>query len=250
MMDLRGKHALVFGVASETSLAWGIAKRVQQLVRSAEVPVPYWERCDVANPEEVASFFAGVNEPVDIVVHSIAYTNPETFAQPVSQVSQQDFSTALVASAYSLIPLVRAALPKMTRGGSVLAMSYLGGQRVVANYKVMGIAKAALEATVRELAVEVGQKGVRVNAISAGPVKTLAASQISGFDDMLRVYEQVSPMRSCITQEDVANLAAFLGSDLARNITGQTIFVDAGYSALAMAELPVEGASTSRIRAA
>jgi len=269
MMNLRGKHALIFGVASETSLAWGIAKqlhragvkislgyqhrfksRVQQLVRGGEIPIPYWERCDVTRPEELESFFAGINEPVDIVVHSIAYTNPETFAQPVSQVSQADFSTALVASAYSLIPLVRAALPKMSRGGSVIAMSYLGGQRVVANYKVMGIAKAALEATVRELAVEVGEKGIRVNAISAGPVKTLAASQVAGFDDMLQVYEQVAPMRTAINQEDVGNLAAFLGSDMSRNITGQTIFVDAGYSTLAMAELPASGEAKSGIRAA
>jgi enoyl-[acyl-carrier protein] reductase I len=117
-------------------------------------------------------------------------------------------------------------------------MTYLGGQRVVANYKLMGIAKAALEASVRELASDVGPDGVRVNAISAGPIKTLAASQITGFEKMMQVYESVAPLRRSITQGDVANLAAFLASDLSSSITGQTLFVDAGYSTLAMAELP------------
>jgi enoyl-[acyl-carrier protein] reductase I len=118
-----------------------------------------------------------------------------------------------------------------------MTLSYLGGQRVVSNYKLMGIAKAALEATVRELAADVGPNGIRVNAISAGAIKTIAASQIAGFDEMMKVYEAVAPMRRTVTQDDVADLAAFLGSDLSKNITGQTIFVDAGYSILAMAEL-------------
>jgi len=268
MMNLNGKHAVIFGVASEASLAWGIARqlhlagarvslgyqqrfrsRIMQLVNSGEVPIESWERCDLTRPEEVSAFFEKIAGPIDIVVHSVAYANPETFAQPVSEVSQQDFAAALVASSWSLIPVARAALPKMTRGGSVLAMSYLGGQRVVSNYKLMGIAKAALEATVRELAVELGPSDVRVNAISAGPVRTLAASQIADFDQMMGVYEQVAPMRRSITQEDVGNFAAFLGSELARNITGQTMFVDAGYSALAMAELP-KAAQSGRVPSA
>lgn len=256
MLNLQGKHALIFGVASEESIAWAIAKkfhqagarislgyqqrfksRILQLVRSGEVPVAYYERCDVTNPEEMTQFFARVEAPVDVLVHSIAYANPETFAKPIHDISQEDFTTALVASSYSLIPLVRAAAPKMTQGGCVLAMSYLGGQRVVANYKLMGIAKAALEATVRELANDVGPQGIRVNAISAGPIKTLAASQIAGFSGMMEVYENVAPLRRSINQDDVGNLATFLGSDMARNITGQVMFVDAGYSILAMAEL-------------
>lgn len=257
MLDLHGKHALIFGVASETSIAWGIAKslhragarvslgyqqrfksRILQLVKSGEVPVSLYERCDVTNPDEMDAFFAKVESPVDVLVHSIAYANPETFSAPISAVGQDDFATALATSAYSLIPLVHRTLPKMTRGGSVIAMTYLGGRRVVANYKLMGIAKAALEASVRELACDVGPQGVRVNAISAGPIRTLAASQINGFDDMLQVYEAVAPMRRCVTQDDVGHLATFLASDLARNITGQTLFVDAGYSVLAMAQLP------------
>lgn len=257
MINLQGRHALVFGVASEQSIAWAIAKqlhaagarislgyqqrfksRILQLVKSNEIPVPFYERCDVTSPEETAAFFEKVEAPIDVLVHSIAYAHPDTFAKGISEVTGEEFATTLLASSYSLIPLVRAALPKMSRGGSVVTLTYLGGQRVVANYKLMGIAKAALEATVRELAADVGPKGVRVNAVSAGPIKTIAASQVAGFDDMMKVYEAVTPLRRSITQEDAANLALFLGSDLAKNITGQTIFVDAGYSILAMAELP------------
>ncbi len=256
MLNLQGKHALIFGVASEASIAWAIARklhdagasitlgyqqrfksRILQLVKSGEIPVAHYERCDVANPEELEAFFGGIQHPIDILVHSIAYADPTTFAKPVRDITAEEFTAALVPSAYSLIPLLRAALPKMSPEASVMTMTYLGGQRVCANYKLMGIAKAALEATVRELAADVGQRGIRVNAISAGPIKTLAASQIAGFDDMMRVYEAVAPMRRCVNQDDVGNLAAFLASDLARNITGQVMFVDAGYSILAMAEL-------------
>ena len=256
MIDLTGKHALVFGVASETSIAWSIAKklhaagarislgyqqrfksRILQLVKSGDIEVPFYDRCDVTEPEEMASFFQKAQAPIDILVHSIAYANPETFAIPIRAVGSEDFANALVTSSFSLLPLAQAALPKMQNGGSVIAMTYLGGQRVVANYKLMGIAKAALEATVRELAADIGPAGVRVNAISAGPIKTLAASQIAGFDQMLEVYEQVAPMRRLVNQDDVGNLATFLASDLARNITGQTIFVDSGYSILAMAAM-------------
>jgi enoyl-[acyl-carrier protein] reductase I len=261
MLNLQGKNALIFGVASETSIAWAIAKqlhaagarislgyqqrfksRILQLVKSGEVPVAFYERCDATVPEELNEFYgklgAAIDGPIDILVHSIAYASPESLAKRVSDVAQDEFQTALTASSYSLIPLVRAALPRMTRGGSVISLTYLGGQRVVANYRLMGIAKAALDATVRELAADVGPKGVRVNAISAGPIRTLASSQIPGFDDMLKVYEQVAPMRRLTTQEDVGHLAAFLASDGARCITGQVMYVDAGYSILAMAELP------------
>jgi enoyl-[acyl-carrier protein] reductase I len=256
MLNLQGKHALIFGVASEDSIAWAIAKkfhaagarislgyqqrfksRILQLVKGGEIPIAYYERCDVTNPEELSNFFSKVEGPVDVLVHSIAWANPETFGKPISEVTQEEFGQALGISAYSLIPLVHAAAPKMIHGGSVMTMTYLGGQRVVANYKLMGIAKAALEATTRELAADVGPKGIRVNAISAGPIKTLAASQIAGFNDMFTVYEQVAPMRRAISQDDVGNAALFLGSELSRNVTGQTLFVDAGYSILAMAEI-------------
>ena len=257
MINLKGKHALIFGVASSSSIAWAIAKklhvagasislgyqqrfksRILQLVKSQEIPIAHYDRCDVANPEEMNAYFNGIKNPIDILVHSIAYANPETFALPIHDVKQEDFASALITSSYSLIPLIRASLPRMNPESSVIAMSYLGAQKVVANYKLMGIAKAALEATVRELAADVGEKQVRVNAISAGPIKTLAASQITGFDDMLKVYEQVAPLKRSISADDVGDLATFLASSLSRNITGQTIYVDSGYSILAMAEIP------------
>ena len=257
MLDLRDKHALVFGVASEDSIAWAIAKklhtagatislgyqqrfkmRIMQLMKSGDIPVSQVDRCDVTDPAELEAFFGQITSPVDILVHSIAYTSPETFSKRISEISAEEFTAAMLPSCYSLIPLVRAAAPKMTRGGSVIAMTYLGGQRVVANYKLMGIAKAGLEATVRELAADVGPRGIRVNAISAGPIKTLAAAQIAGFADMLKVYESVAPMRRSVSQDDVGDLAAFLATDGAKNITGQVMFVDAGYAILAMAELP------------
>lgn len=256
MLDLQGKHALIFGVASEDSIAWAIAKRLHQagakislgyqqrfksrilqLLRSGEVPVHHAGRCDVTVPEELEAFFADIDAPIDVLVHSIAYASPETFAKRVRDVTQEEFATTLVTSAYSLLPLVRAAADKMPSDGSVIAMTYLGGQRVVANYKLMGIAKAALEASVRELASDVGPQGIRVNAISAGPIRTLAASHITGFDGMLKVYEQVAPLRRTVTQGDVGDLATFLASPMSRNVTGQVLFCDAGYSTLAMAEL-------------
>ena len=257
MINLSGKRAVIFGVASEESIAWAIAKklaaagaticlgyqqrfksRILQLVRSSEIEVEYYERCDVTSEEELATFFEGLPKPVDILVHSIAFANPETFSQRVHEVSKDHFAEALVASSYSLcLPLVRHCRPHFAPDASVMTLSYLGGQRVVSNYKLMGVAKAALEASVRELASDVGQDGVRVNAISAGPIRTLAASQIAGFNDMLHVYESVAPLRRSITQEDVADMALFLGSNLSRNVSGQTLFVDAGYSTLAMAEL-------------
>jgi enoyl-[acyl-carrier protein] reductase I len=257
MLNLSGRHAVVFGVASEESLAWGVARqlhkagarislgyqhrfksRVRQLLKSGDVPVAYSERCDLTCPDELDHFFKHLEGPVDMLVHSVAYANPEALARPFRDLEQGDFVSALTASAYSLVPVTQAALPSMTRGGSIIAMSYLGGHRVVANYKLMGVAKAALEAIVRELAADLGPSHIRVNAISAGPVRTLAASQVPRFDEMMKVYEQVAPMRRTISQEDVGNMAAFLGSDLARNVTGQTLFVDGGYSILAMAELP------------
>ena len=252
MFELDGKHAVVMGVASADSIAWAIARaldraggrvsigyqqrfrsRVMQLVQAGEVPVPYCQRCDITQPSEVEAFFAGLPGDVDVAVHSIAFARPETFSKPVSELSEAEFTEALVTSSYSLIPLARAAAARMPDGGSILAMTYLGGQRVVANYRLMGIAKAALEAVVRELACDLGPRGVRVNAISAGPVRTLAASQVAGFDGMLATYARTAPLRRAIAADDVGAQAAFLASDAARNITGQVIFVDAGTSVLA-----------------
>lgn len=256
MIDLTGKHALIFGVASEDSIAWAIAKklaaagatislayqqrfrsRIMQLQKSGDIDIAFCQRCDVTQAGELDTFFTELKRPVDILVHSVAYAPPETFQAKIRDVQQEHFAQALWTSAGSLLAVARAAAPHLAKDASIITMTYLGGQRVVANYKLMGIAKAALEAGVRELASDLGPEGIRVNAISSGPIRTLAASQIGNFSDMLDIYERVAPLRRCVTQDDVGDMATFLGSDLSRNITGQTLFVDAGYSTLAMASL-------------
>ncbi len=245
---LDGKVALVFGVASDTSIAWAIAQELAS--RGAKIVLAYqfryhsrvkdlapslpnllaFNRCDVLKDDEMQAFFAGLTTPVDIVVHSLAFAPQTAFAGPVVDTTQDDFATALAVSAHSLTKIMKHAAPHMPRGGSVVTLTYLGGQRVCSNYKVMGVAKAALEAYVRELAFELGPKAIRVNAVSAGPIKTLAASGIPDFDLILDYVKSVAPLRDNITQQDVARCAAFLASDDARMMTGQTLFVDAGYS--------------------
>ena len=248
MMSLEGKRALIFGVASESSLAWYIARalaeagaqvvlgyqfkfksRVMQLVKG----VPWVEGfypCDVTKEDEVKSFFADVPGKVDILVHAIAYADAATFRKPVMMCTEDEFAGALNISAFSLLRVVRYALPKLNDGASILTLSYLGAVRPVPSYQVMGIAKAALEAVTREIAVSVGPRGIRANAISAGPVKTLAASAIPGFDHILDHVAQSAPLRQNITQEDVAGAALWLASDASRRVTGQTLYVDSGYS--------------------
>ncbi len=245
---LKGKVALVMGVANEDSIAWGIAKelshqgaqiilgyqfryhsRIRQLAPTLPNLLSY-ERCDVMKDEEMKAFFAGITVPIDIVVHAIAFAPSTAFEVRVVQTSDEDFSTALLVSAHSLAKLTNEARKHMPNGGSVVALSYLGGVRVAARYKLMGVAKAALEAYVRELANDLGPQGIRVNAISAGPIRTLAASGIPDMEHLLEYNRTVSPMRDNVTQHDVGACAAFLASDGARMITGQTLYVDGGYS--------------------
>lgn len=255
MQNLKGKNALVFGVASDTSIAWAIAQ--EMAVEGANIILAYqfryhsrikdlapklpnllsYDRCDVAKAEEMQAFFSKINVPIHVVVHSIAFAPAATFNGPLVEVSDEDFATALTVSSYSLSKIMRYAAPHMPDGGSVITLTYLGGQRVCANYKVMGVAKAALEAYVRELAFELGPKRIRVNAISAGPIKTLAASGIKDFDYILDYHKSVAPLRDNITTTDVAQCAGFLASDKAKMITGQTIFVDAGYSIVGVPQL-------------
>ena len=250
MIDLKGKTALVFGVASDTSIAWSIAQsfasagarvvlgyqfkfrsRILQLVK--DVPwVASAKPCDLTKEDEVRAFFDELPMPIDALVHAVAYADPATFRKPIVMTTDAEFAEALNVSAFSLLRLLRFALPKMNDGGSVTTLSYLGAVRTVPSYKVMGIAKAALEAVVREAAAAVGPRGIRVNAISAGPVKTLAAGAIPGFDGILDHVEKSAPLRVNITQEDVAGAALFLASDLSRRITAQTLYVDSGYSAV------------------
>ncbi len=259
--SLSGKRFLVFGVANEESIAWHVAKhykqrgatvyvayqmrfksRVLQLLKSApaEVTPDGLVRCDVTVPDEVDEAMKHASEggKLDGIVHSVAFAPPETFGKAVHEVTAAEFAQALHVSAFSLLEVTRAALPYFAPEASVTTMTYLGSQRVIPGYRLMGIAKATLEACVRELAADVGARGVRVNAISAGPLRTLAALAVPDFDRMLDAYAAAAPMRSAIEPGDVAELAAFLATPSARRITGQVLFVDAGFSIL--------GASSAR----
>ncbi len=252
---LKGKVAIVMGVASEESIAWAIAQnlskhgaqvilgyqfrfhsRIMQLAPQLPRLIGYY-RCDVRDPQEVENFFNQIDVPIDIVVHAIAFAPRSAYEGRVVETSEEDFITAVTTSAHSLATLMNAAHRHMPNGGSVIALSYIGGVRVSAKYKVMGVAKAALEAYVRELAVDLGPEGIRVNAISAGPIRTIAASGLPELDRMLEYNRKVSPMRRDVTQEDVGNCAAFLASEEARMITGQTIYVDGGYSIIGVPDV-------------
>jgi len=255
MPDLNGKTALIFGVASDTSIAWAIAQ--EMAAQGAKIILAYqfryhsrikdlaptlpnlqsFDRCDVAKEDEMKAFFGKLKAPIDIVVHSIAFAPAATFQGSLTDVTPEDFATALTVSSYSLSKIMQYAAPLMPQGGSVVTLTYLGGQRVCANYRVMGVAKAALEAYVRELAFELGPKKIRVNAVSSGPIKTLAAGGIKDFDYILDYHKSVAPLRENVSTQDVAGAAAFLAGDKARMITGQVIFVDAGYSVIGVPQL-------------
>ena len=251
LMD--GKRVMVFGVANERSIAWGISrlfheqgarlgfnfvgealeKRVRPLAQSveAELIVP----CDVTADAQVSETFAGIREKwggLDVLIHSVAFANKEDLEGRFSNTSRIGFLKAMEISAYSLVHLAREAAPLMTDGGSMLTMTYYGAEKVVENYNVMGVAKAALEASVRYLAADLGPQGIRVNAISAGPIKTLAASGVRGFRNILGVVEERAPLRRNVTQEDVGRSALYLCSDLAGGVTGEVVHVDSGYSIL------------------
>lgn len=251
---MTGKRGIIFGLANDKSIAWGIAqqlreagaelaftylnealeKRVRPLAESldAEIILP----CDVQNEEEMVSVFSAIKEKwgeIDFVVHAVAFANREDLKQPFSQTSRDGFQLALDISAYSLVSMTRCALPVLKEGGSIVTMTYLGAVRSVPAYNVMGVAKAALEASVRYLAAELGEKGVRVNAVSAGPIKTLAASGIANFKEKLRVAEERAPLRRLVTQEDVGKSTLYLLSDLAAGVTGEIHYVDGGFSTAA-----------------
>jgi enoyl-[acyl-carrier protein] reductase I len=247
MIDLTGKRALVFGVASETSIAWTIAKQLADA--GAKVTLGYQKRflsrimqltkdvdwieskleCDVAHEESVARFFEQTEGQFDVLVHAIGFAPAEALARPIIHTTQEDYETAMTVSAYSLVRLVRQAVPRLNPGASVLTLTYLGAERVVPGYRIMGTAKAALESLTRELAALVGQRGVRVNAISAGPIRTLAASGVPGFDQILGWMAHCAPLKRNVTQEDVAGAALFFASDLSGGVTGEVLYVDAGY---------------------
>ena len=258
MLNLTGKNALVTGIANDRSIAWGIAQQLHQAganlgitylpddrgrfeKKVAELVEPLnpslFLPCDVQNEAQIQTTFETIGEKwdkLDILIHCLAFANKDDLSGDFSNVSKDNFNLALDVSAYSLIQLSAAAKPLMTEGGSIVTLTYLGGVRVVPNYNVMGIAKAALEMNVRYLAAELGPQKVRVNAISAGPIRTLASSAVGGIRDMIHHVEQVAPLRRTVTQTEVGNAAAFLCSDLASGITGQILYVDAGYEIMGM----------------
>lgn len=251
MKLLEGKKGIVFGVANNRSIAWGIAKeaadhgatlaftylndslakRVRPLAESvgSELVLP----CDVQKDEDIEEVFNSIKDAwggLDFVVHSVAYAPGEDLKGRFSQTSRAGFSLALDVSAYSLVAVAKRAHPLLSPGGCLLTLSYLGAVQVVPHYRVMGVAKAALEACVRELAADFGPDGLRVNAISAGPIKTLAASGISDFRELLGHFESRSPMRKPISIDDVGRTAVYMLSDLAGAVTGQVHYVDGGFN--------------------
>jgi len=252
---LEGKKGLVLGVANKNSIAWGIAQalaaagadlgfsyaidKLERRVRplAENLGASFIEPCNVNNDSEIQTLFARAQAhfgALDILVHSIAFAEMEDLSRDYIETSRQGFLTALETSVYSLVVLARAAAAMMRPGSSIMAMTYYGGEKVVPGYNVMGVAKAALEASVRYLASELGPRGIRVNAISAGPIKTLSTAMIPGFRKMLTFYEQATPLRQLVTLEDVGQMAVFLASDMSRNTTGQALFVDGGYNIMGL----------------
>ena len=256
MEMLKGKRGVVFGVANDRSIAWAISralheegaelaftyageileKRVRPLAEGigAKIILP----CDVTKDDEIDRVFQTLQQEwggLDILIHAIAYAAKEDLSNPYVQTSRQGFHLALDVSAYSLVILSQRAATLMEgRKGSILTMTYMGSERVIPNYNVMGVAKAALEASVRYLASDLGPKGIRVNAISAGPIRTLAAAGISGFKDMLHYSSERAPLKRNIDAEEVARTALYLVSDMASAVTGEVVHVDAGYNIMGM----------------
>jgi enoyl-[acyl-carrier protein] reductase I len=253
--QLDGKTGLIVGVANKRSIAWAIAQaasaegaslvltyqndRLSENVRELAATLPNVTilPCDVASDEQIDAMFASIGErddALDFLVHGAAFAQREDLAAPFSQTSREGFRIALDISAYSLVALSRGAAPLMEKrgGGSILTLSYLGSTRVFPNYNVMGVAKAALEASVRYLASDLGSKGIRVNAISAGPIKTLAASGISGFSGILQAYRDRAPLRRTVETSEVADAAVFLLGPAGRAVTAEVLMVDAGFHAM------------------
>jgi enoyl-[acyl-carrier protein] reductase I len=255
---LDGRRALIFGVANDHSIAWGIARAlhdagaevgfssVESLIERRVKPLAdsigstFVEPCDVQSDEQIQAVFArwraaqAAGAQLDVLVHALAFARREDLEGSFVDTSREGFSLALDVSAYSLVALTREARAAgvLKSGSSVLTLSYYGAEKVVSNYNVMGVAKAALEASVRYLAADLGPEGIRVNAISAGPVRTLAAAGIAGFKKMYGAFADVAPLRSNITIEDVGRTALYLASDLSRAVTGETIYVDGGFNIL------------------
>ena len=256
-MNFAGKHGLIVGVANKRSIAWAIAQATAS--RGARLALTYQGRfeenvndlsselasaplvlpLDVSSDAEIDSVVARVGQEfggLDFVVHGAAFARKEELSEPFVNTSREGFRLAMDVSAYSLIALARAAAPLFEKrgGGSIVTLTYLGSERVFPNYNVMGVAKAALEANVRYLAADLGPRNIRVNAVSAGPIKTISAMGIAGFSSILNVYRERAPLRRTVDAQEVGEAAAFLLSDAARGVTGEVLIVDGGFHATGM----------------
>ncbi|CAM4092466.1 enoyl-ACP reductase FabI [Bacillus manliponensis] len=255
LLNLQGKNIVVMGVANQRSIAWGIAralhnaganliftyagerleKNVRDLSESLEGQKSLVLPCDVTSDEDIAKCFQTIKEEVGTIhglAHCIAFANRDDLKGEFVDTSRDGFLLAQNISAFSLTAVARAAKEVMTEGGSIVTLTYLGGERVVSNYNVMGVAKASLEASVKYLANDLGQHNIRVNAVSAGPIRTLSAKGVGDFNSILKQIEERAPLRRNVTQEEVGNTALFLFSDLASGVTGENIHVDSGYHIL------------------
>lgn len=251
MIDLKGKTAVVFGLANKRSIAWGIAQKLHQAgatlaicyqnermkAEAAELiddlPGAHGFQCDLSADAEIDALFATLKErfgKLDTLVHAVAYAPAADMHAEFINTSRDGFRVALDVSVYSLIAVTRAAAPLMTEGGSVMTLSYYAAEKVVPNYNVMAIAKAGLESTVRYLAWNLGPRNIRVNAISAGPIKTLAARGVGALGEMMRAHADRAPLHRNVDQLEVGGAALFLASDLSSAITGETLYVDCGYN--------------------
>ncbi|MCS7064002.1 MAG: enoyl-ACP reductase [Methylacidiphilales bacterium] len=267
--SLSGKVGLIFGVANRRSIAWAIAQawheagarlifnyqgervkeNVEELVETFGDGTPVYP-CDVTSDGEIEAFMSNVRNHTDrvhLLLHSVAYAPREALAGRFIQTTREAFRIAHDVSAYSLLGLARAVLPLMSEGGSIVAMTYYGAEKVIPHYNVMGVAKASLEATVRYLAYDLGPQKIRVNAISAGPMNTLAARGIAGFTEMLKYYEANSPLRRNVEFAELGATGLFLAEDGSAAITGQTIYVDCGYSVMGMQAEPLKQDKQPRV---
>ncbi len=251
MINLAGKTAVVFGLANKRSIAWGIAQKLHEAGATLaicyqndrmrmeaqslidELPGASGFQCDVSNDAEIDTLFASLKDKfsrLDILVHAVAFAPAAELRGDFINTSREGFRTAMDVSVYSLIAVTRGAAPLMTEGGSIMTLSFYAAEKVVPNYNVMAIAKAGLESTVRYLASSLGSKNIRVNAISAGPIKTLAARGVGDLTEMLRSHAERAPLHRNVDQLEVGGAALFLASDLSSAITGETLYVDCGYN--------------------
>lgn len=252
---LDGKTALVFGLANKNSIAWGIIQRLHEegatiaisyagemlekrvFPLAQEIGCDFVEQCDVTSDEQLDAVFAKFRErygKLDILVHSVAFANREDLGGRFVDISREGFKNTLDISAYSLIAMAKRAEPLMTEGGSIMSLTYYAAEKVMPRYNAMAVAKSSLETITKYLAYDLGPANIRVNAISAGPIKTLAAAGIPGFRTMLRFAEKSAPLGRTVSTEDVGNLALFLASDLSSAVTGEVVYVDAGYHILGL----------------